>query len=473
MTLIPDLVRIVQDDEAQRLTVLLDRFNPFSVLRIGNYELRHTNTLAWLLDPAGNHGLGEAFLRAVVQRLNAEQGGISLANCFETAADRTVTVRREVPLSKLRAAAPEAERLGMDDALEAEGAPTVPIKRGRAIGDGAIDILLEGDGWVLAIEAKVRSSEGREQLPNYRKALAEYTSGSADSRKPCFHIYLTVEGDEPSDDAWQVATWRDHAIAPLEAVLAIRPDLQAPVLKFLESYLETLRSHAGDGDAAEITASSIAQRLAPELRRVQAALRADPTKQALDPAAERVARRHASLLRVLLDQLASPQAARAEQVHKLLEDSGFKYLPGAPSYMKFVPNSWSKRFPSMLSGVGPMVAFEFVNRTPIATIKLLVPGLGLDATDNLAPARRQLIRLIQEGGHSIVFPKAFYVKRKDEPLRPRPQTPDYFSVYSHSQQLQDEHAPDAANSFVNFCLVEIQQKVEPLLSNLMTQAGLG
>jgi hypothetical protein len=177
MNLISDLVRVVQDDEAQQLTVLLNRFNPFTVLRIGHYELRHTNTLAWLLDPAGNHGLGEAFLRAFVQRLDAQQGDTSLASRFETAADRAVTVRREVPLSKLRAAAPEAERLGMEDMQDTQEVPTAPVRRGRASGDGAIDILLEGDGWVLAIEAKVRSSEGREQLQNYRKALAEYTEG--------------------------------------------------------------------------------------------------------------------------------------------------------------------------------------------------------------------------------------------------------------------------------------------------------
>lgn len=472
MCLIPDLVRVVQDDDAQRLTVLLDRFNPFDVLRIGHYELRHTNTLAWLLDPAGNHGLGEAFLRAVVKRLDAQRGDTSLASCFETAADRAVTVRREVPLSKLRAAAPEAERLGMEDMHEAEETLTAPLRRGRASGDGAIDILLEGDGWVLAIEAKVRSSEGEEQLPNYRKALAEYTSGSADSRKACFHIYLTVEGDEPSDDAWQIATWREHAIAPLETVLAIRPDVQPAVLKFLESYLETLRRHAGDGGAAEIMAASIAQRFAPELRRVQTALRADPTKQKLDPAAERATRRHAPLLRILLDQLLSPHATRAEVVRRLMQEHGFRYLPGAPTYMKFVPVAWSDQFPVMLKNAGPMVAFEFVNRAPSATVKLLVPGLGQDAKDTLSQARRELIRLIQESKNNTAFPKAFYVQRRGEPLRPRPQTPDYFSVYSSSQQLQDKDAPDGANNFVKSCLDEIRQKVEPILTDLMKEAGL-
>jgi hypothetical protein len=472
MNLISDLVRVVQDDEAQQLTVLLNRFNPFTVLRIGHYELRHTNTLAWLLDPAGNHGLGEAFLRAFVQRLDAQQGDTSLASRFETAADRAVTVRREVPLSKLRAAAPEAERLGMEDMQDTQEVPTAPVRRGRASGDGAIDILLEGDGWVLAIEAKVRSSEGREQLQNYRKALAEYTSGSVDRRKACFHIYLTVEGDEPSDNAWQIATWREHAIAPLEAVLAIRPDVQPAVLTFLESYLETLRRHAGDGDEAEIAAARIAQRFAPELLRVQAALRVDPTTQKLDPAAERVARRHAPLLSMLLDQLVSPHAARAKEVQKVMQVEGFQYLPGAPSYMKFVPKGWSNQFPVMLGGEGPMVAFEFANRTPTATVKLMVPGLGQDATDALAPARRNLIRLIQEDGNRIAFPMAFCVQREGEPLKPRPPTPNYFSVYSHSDKLKDEEASDGANAFVKSCLDDIRRDVEPVLTELMKKAGL-
>lgn len=467
-----DLVRIVQDDDAQQLTVLLSRFNPFTVLRIGHYELRHTNTLAWLLDPAGNHGLGEAFLRAFVQRLNAQQGDTNLASSFETAADRAVTVRREVPLSKLRAAAPEAERLGMEDMQDTEEVQAVSGKNGNPNGDGAIDILLEGDGWVLAIEAKVRSSEGRGQLPKYRNALAKYTSDSADQGKACFHIYLTVEGDEPSDNAWQIATWREHAIAPLEAVLAIRPDLQPAVLTFLESYLETLRRHAGDGDEAEIAAARIAQRFAPELLRVQAALRVDPTKQKLDPAAERVARRHAPLLSMLLDQLVSPRAARAEEVQRLMQDEGFRYLPGAPSYMKFVPKGWSNQFPLMLGGEGPMVAFEFVNRTPTATVKLMVPGLGQDATDVLAPARRDLIRLIQDGGNRIAFPKAFCVQREGEPLKPRPQTPNYFSVYSRSQKLEDKEASDGANTFVKSSLDDIRQVVEPVLTELMKKAGL-
>lgn len=479
MTLINNLVRIVQDDDAQRLKALLGRFNPFDVLRIGHYELRHTNTLAWLLDPAGNHGLGETFIRAVVHRLNAHQGDASLANCFETAADRTITVRREVPLSSLRAAAPEGERLGIEEERDADDVPvpeeamTSPLRRMRAGREGAIDILLEGDEWVLAIEAKVRSSEAPEQLPRYSEALAAYVQGDLEgSRRACFHVFLTVDGDDPSDAVWQVATWQEHVVDPLEAMLAMRPDLQPDVRRFLESYQETLRRYAGDGGAAETLAASVAQRFVPELRRVQTLLRSDPQKKALDSASERVVRRHAPLLRLLLGQLVSPQAGRAESVRTLLKAQEFHVMPGPASYMPFVPKDWLEMFPAMLDGKGRPVMFEFVNRAPKAILKLLVPDLGQDTTDVLAPARRVLVRLIQEGAHSTPFRAAFYTQRPGESLRPRPPTDHYFSVYTHSAPLDDDDGPTAANSFVRNCLEDIILNVLPVLNPLMAQAGL-
>lgn len=36
-------------------------FNPFKVMRNGDHEIRHSNTLAWLFDSKDNHGLGNKF----------------------------------------------------------------------------------------------------------------------------------------------------------------------------------------------------------------------------------------------------------------------------------------------------------------------------------------------------------------------------------------------------------------------------
>lgn len=486
MNLTSDLVRIVQDDDVQRLAAMLDRFNPFDVLRIGHYELRHTNTLAWLLDPAGNHGLGEFFLRAVVHRLDAQQNGVTLASCFEVAADRAVTVRREVALSKLRANAPEAERLGLDDqqepveTLEDQQEPEeTRAKHGRARGNnGAIDILLEGDGWVLAIEAKVRSVEANEQLQRYREGLEAYVRGDTSGKQcACFYVFLTVDGDKPSDPAWQVATWLEHVVNPLEAMLTIRQDLQPEVHKFLESYQETLRHHAGDGGAAETLAATTAQRFQSELRRVQTALKAAPGEEGLDPIFERVARRHAPLLRLLLNQLVSPQAARAEEARKLMQERGFEPLRGSVSYMRFVPKDWRKTFHAMLEDDRkPSVTFEFVNRAPAIIVKLIVPALGPNALDAQSKARRKLVRLIHERGQKegLVEPfrAAFYVQRAGEPLRPRVPTEHYYSVYTRSGSLDDDHAPGSANRFVSGCLDEIKRDVLPVLIPLMREAGL-
>ena len=45
------------------------RFNVFDVLRYSEYEIRHSNVLAWLLTPGETHGLGDKFLRRFMESL--------------------------------------------------------------------------------------------------------------------------------------------------------------------------------------------------------------------------------------------------------------------------------------------------------------------------------------------------------------------------------------------------------------------
>ena len=45
------------------------RFNVFDVLRYAEYEIRHSNVLAWLLKPGEAHGLGDKFLRRFMESL--------------------------------------------------------------------------------------------------------------------------------------------------------------------------------------------------------------------------------------------------------------------------------------------------------------------------------------------------------------------------------------------------------------------
>lgn len=44
----------------------INKFNPYRILQVENIEIRHSNTLAWLLNPHENHGLGNLFLKKFI-----------------------------------------------------------------------------------------------------------------------------------------------------------------------------------------------------------------------------------------------------------------------------------------------------------------------------------------------------------------------------------------------------------------------
>ena len=48
---------LVDNTELEELSAKLSIFNIFGVLRVEDTEIRHSNVLAWLLDPQGSHGL--------------------------------------------------------------------------------------------------------------------------------------------------------------------------------------------------------------------------------------------------------------------------------------------------------------------------------------------------------------------------------------------------------------------------------
>jgi hypothetical protein len=52
-----DLANLLNDPAFEELKLRLERPNVFEVLGIARREVRHSNFLGWLLDPAGSHGL--------------------------------------------------------------------------------------------------------------------------------------------------------------------------------------------------------------------------------------------------------------------------------------------------------------------------------------------------------------------------------------------------------------------------------
>ena len=59
-------------EDSQDFTYLhnhFNRFNPFKVLQVDNYEIRHSNVLAWLMDPQQNHDLGSYFIKKLIAKV--------------------------------------------------------------------------------------------------------------------------------------------------------------------------------------------------------------------------------------------------------------------------------------------------------------------------------------------------------------------------------------------------------------------
>ena len=60
---------VVDNPDLERLEALLDQFNIFEAIGAVWQELRHSDFLAFLLDPQQNHGLGDVFLKRLLQKV--------------------------------------------------------------------------------------------------------------------------------------------------------------------------------------------------------------------------------------------------------------------------------------------------------------------------------------------------------------------------------------------------------------------
>lgn len=133
-------------------------FNLFDVLKISRTEIRHSNVLSWLMNPNENHGMGDAFLKAVVQEMvvNDTKGRYDV---FQTLLldFYNFTVYREWKY---------------------------------------IDILLisDQDRFLIVFENKIGAQEHSNQLQRYQENLE---TAYPDYQKML--IFLTPDGDDPSD----------------------------------------------------------------------------------------------------------------------------------------------------------------------------------------------------------------------------------------------------------------------------------
>lgn len=172
------------------------KFNLFDVLKITRAEIRHSNMLGWLLNPNENHGLGDAFLRGILQRL-VENDSDGRYDVFS------------VLLMDLYSFSVMREWKNIDILLTSSDEKTV-----------------------IAIENKVGSHEHSNQLNRYREILEqEYPEYS----RLC--VFLTPDGETPSDvENWDILSYNDvvEVLEEVNARIKILPDVDLMIRNYID-----------------------------------------------------------------------------------------------------------------------------------------------------------------------------------------------------------------------------------------------
>lgn len=205
---------VVGNSDLEELEIQLDKFNIFEAIGVVRQELRHSNFLAFLLDPSQNSGLGQTFLKRFLQRavLNSANSELSITPIDLDSWDLyNVTVQREWQ---------------------------------------NIDILILEETIKLAviIENKIDGNESEGQLERYYEAVKK--------QFPNYNIvclYLTPEGDIPSHEKY-IAISYELICEIVETLIKTKESILGPdLLTLIKSYAVMLRRHiVGESEIANL-----------------------------------------------------------------------------------------------------------------------------------------------------------------------------------------------------------------------------
>jgi len=194
---------ILDNSELEKLEELTSRFNIFESLDIVRQEIRHSNFLAWIMNPNESHDIGDYFLKRFLLKTSSLANRRGLGGVTPIEIDirdfAQVTVQREWK---------------------------------------GIDILItdEGSKFVCAIENKIEAAEHSDQLDRYQtlveKEFPDFTRQ---------FIFLTPDVRRASNDSYLNIGYGDvHDI--IEYVVRAKSNLLGNEVKiFLSHYAEMLR----------------------------------------------------------------------------------------------------------------------------------------------------------------------------------------------------------------------------------------
>jgi hypothetical protein len=203
---------VVDNPDLEQLESLLAEFNIFEAIGAVRQELRHSDFLAFLLNPAENHGLGDIFLKKFLMRVLND-------------ADNPPFSAIEIDVVDLKEAEVRREWLNVDILIQD---PTNRL--------------------VCAIENKIDTTEHSNQLRRYREIVSREFAGYR-----ALFIYLTPDGDESSDETYLTFSYT-QLVQLVELICQTYKSILGPdVYTLMIHYLKMLRRHiVSDSEIAEL-----------------------------------------------------------------------------------------------------------------------------------------------------------------------------------------------------------------------------
>ena len=205
---------VVDNTDLERLESLVTQFNIFEAIGAVRQELRHSDFLAFLLDPQQNHGLRDVFVKKLLQKAISEADGVHL------------------PVTPIDLDTWNLEQLEV--AREWKN----------------IDILLadEASDLIVAIENKIDTSEHSDQLERYWQTLQE-----AFPAKRIVGIFLTADGEQASHQHFISVDYGQVAHLIENLVDGRAGGLGSDVRALMLHYAQMLRRHiVSESEIAEL-----------------------------------------------------------------------------------------------------------------------------------------------------------------------------------------------------------------------------
>ena len=207
---------VVENADLETLEAHLEQFNIFEALGVVRQELRHSDFLAFLLDPRQNHRLGDLFLRRLLQKILISAGP------------------RQSAISPVHVDSWDLSQLSVHREWK------------------NIDILLIDplNHQVIIVENKISSTEHSNQLERYLRIVdAEF----APSEWTRLAIYLTPDGEDASTPEYLSADYRMVADAVEALSKSRRASLDLAMSELMVHYAHMLRRHiVTDSEIADL-----------------------------------------------------------------------------------------------------------------------------------------------------------------------------------------------------------------------------